>query len=126
MNGGYAVDPQPHRFPLPSGRSIPALPMSVLPLGALSTGFSGGGYLRLMPLPVIRWGIGRLGRRGQPTTVYLHPRDIAPDMPRVPMAPHRRFMTYVGTGGARNKLTALLAEYDWVTCGEVMGPLVER
>ena len=126
MNGGYKVEPHPHRFPLESGRSIPELPMSVLPLGALSTGFSGGGYFRLMPLPVIKWGIDRLARNGQPTTVYMHPRDIAPDTPRVPMPPHRRFMTYVGTKRARDKLVRLLRDYEWATCGEVLRPFLDR
>jgi polysaccharide deacetylase family protein (PEP-CTERM system associated) len=123
MNGGYTSRPEPHRFPLESGRAIAELPMSVLPLGVLSTGFSGGGYLRLMPLPVIKWGIGRLARDGRPTVVYLHPRDIAPDTPRVPMPAHRRFMTYVGLEGARDKLVRLLRAYEWAPCGEVLANL---
>jgi polysaccharide deacetylase family protein (PEP-CTERM system associated) len=125
MNGGYTVNPDLHRFPLDSGRTIPVLPMSVLPLGAFSTGFSGGGYFRLMPMPVIRWGVDRLSRKGRPTVVYLHPRDIAPDVPRVPMPPHRRFMTYVGTKQAKEKLTRLLARFEWTTCGNVLAPLLE-
>lgn len=123
MNGGYATNPDPHRFRLDSGRSIPELPMSVLPLGVLSTGFSGGGYLRLMPLPLVRWGIDRLRDRGRPTTIYMHPRDIAPDTPRTAMPPHRKFMTYVGLKGARRKLERLLNEYEWATIGEVLAPL---
>ena len=126
MNGGYQVETKPHRFPLASGRSIPELPMSVLPLGALSAGFSGGGYLRVMPLPLIKWGMDRLARNSQPTVVYMHPRDIAPDTPRVAMPAHRKFMTYVGTKRARDKLAQLLRDYDWAPCGEVLKPLMER
>ena len=126
MNGGYRGETKPHRLPLASGRSIPEIPMSVLPLGVLSAGFSGGGYLRLMPLPVIRWGIDRLARNSQPTIVYMHPRDLAPDAPRVAMPPHRTFMTYVGTKGAQDKLARLLREYEWAPCGEVLEPLMER
>ena len=125
MNGGYSGERGPHSFRLDSGRSIPELPMSVLPLGMLSTGFSGGGYLRVMPLPVIRWGINHLGRNAQPTVVYMHPRDIAPDVPRVPMPAHRKFMTYAGTKRARDKLVTLLREYEWAPCGEVLEPFMK-
>ena len=99
--------------------------MSMLPLGVLSAGFSGGGYLRLMPLPVIKWGMNRLARNSQPTIIYMHPRDLAPDAPRAAMPPHRKFMTYVGTKGARDKLARLLQEYEWAPCGEVLEPLIE-
>ena len=125
MNGGYAVSPRPHRFEFAAGETIPALPMSVLGLGSLATGYSGGGYLRLFPLPIIRWGIRRGEARGLPTVVYLHPRDIAPDAPRARMPAHRRFMTYVGLSGTRAKLEALLTDYRWATCREVLDAHLE-
>ena len=126
MNGGYSVERGPHRFALPSGRSIPELPMSVLPLGVISTGFSGGGYLRLMPLPLVRWGMDSLARRSQPTILYMHPRDFAPDSPRAPMPVHRKFMTHIGTKKAREKVGHLLQQYDWAPCGQVLEPLMDR
>lgn len=126
MNGGYAVNPDAHEFVLPSGATLPVLPMSVLPLGPLATGFSGGGYLRLAPLPLIRWGISRLEARSRPTVVYMHPRDLAPDAPRAPMPLHRRFMTYVGVGRARSKLETLMHEYRWAPCREVLQTCLGR
>ena len=100
--------------------------MSVLPLGVISTGFSGGGYLRLMPLPLVRWGMDRLARRSQPTILYMHPRDFAPDSPRAPMPVHRKFMTHIGTKKAREKVGHLLQQYDWAPCGQVLEPLIDR
>ena len=99
--------------------------MSVLPLGPLATGYSGGGYLRLWPMPIIRWGMRRSEAGGSPTVLYLHPRDIAPDAPRARMPLHRRFMTYVGVGGARRKLETLLGDYEWAPCGEVLSAHLE-
>lgn len=119
-NSGYPTRPGAHLFELESGTSIRELPISVLPLGPLSTRFSGGGYLRLMPLPVIKWGMNRLAAREQPTVVYLHPRDFADDVPTAGLESTRRLAARVGTKGTREKLVELLRRYDWSPCGDVV------
>ena len=53
--------------------------------------------------------------------VYLHPRDFAPDCPRVPMPAHRRFKCYVGLDGTKDKLRMLLRHYRFDTCAAVLG-----
>ena len=45
----------------------------------------GGGYLRLAPWPLIRRRAERILRAGRPVVFYLHPREIDPDQPRLPM-----------------------------------------
>jgi polysaccharide deacetylase family protein (PEP-CTERM system associated) len=119
-NSGYPAEPGAHMLGLESGNSIRELPMSVLPLGPLSTRFSGGGYLRLMPMPLIKWGMDRLASRDLPTVVYMHPRDFAEDVPTADLEPMRRFAAKVGTNGARQKLAELLRRYRWAPCGEVL------
>lgn len=120
-HGGYPCPQQAHAFTnTPSGRSIPELPMSVLTLGPLRLPFSGGGYLRLLPGRFIRYGFDRFARRGTPVVVYLHPRDFAPDCPRVPMSPRRRFKCYVGLGTTENKLNMLLSRYRFDTCADAL------
>jgi hypothetical protein len=93
-------------------------------LGPLKLPFSGGGYLRLLPAAVIRAGFKRLHRKGLPVVVYLHPRDFAdfaPDCPRVPMPPHRRFKSYVGLKTTEAKFAMLLKRYAFDTCASVLG-----
>lgn len=120
-NGGYPCSVEPHLFrSTPSGRSIPELPMSLMRIGPGRVGFSGGGYLRLFPGWLIRRGFDALHRRGLPGVVYLHPRDIAPDSPVVPMPKGRHFKSYVGLSTAAAKLRMLLGRYRFGSCEEVL------
>ncbi len=121
-HGGYPCPQEAHDFTgAPSGRPMPELPMSVMRLGGVRVPFSGGGYLRLLPPRLIRYGFSQLNRQGIPAVVYLHPRDFAPDCPRVPMSPHRRFKCYVGLAGTKDKLRMLLRHYRFDTCAAVVG-----
>ena len=120
-NGGYPCPAEPHVFHgAPSGRSMPELPMSLMNVGPRRVGFSGGGYLRLFPGWMIRCGFDALHRRSLPGVVYLHPRDLAPDSPVVPMSRGRHFKSYVGLAGTAAKLRMLLGRYRFSTCGEVL------
>jgi len=121
-HGGYPCPVEGHSFTkAPSGRPMPELPMSVMRVAGARLAFSGGGYLRLLPPRLIRYGFKQLNRRGIPVVVYLHPRDFAPDCPRVPMPPHRRFKCYVGLAGTKDKLRMLLRHYRFDTCAAVLG-----
>ena len=95
--------------------------MSVMRLFGARMAFSGGGYLRLLPQWMIRRGFDQLNRRGMAAVVYLHPRDFAPDCPRIPMPPLRRFKCYVGLRGTADKLRMLLRHYRFDTCAAVLG-----
>jgi polysaccharide deacetylase family protein (PEP-CTERM system associated) len=121
-HGGYPCPEGPHIFTdAPSGRPMPELPMSVMRVGPKRLAFSGGGYLRLLPLWLIRRGFEQSHRRGLPAVIYLHPRDFAPDCPRVPMPLHRRFKCYVNTRGTKDKLRSLLSQYQFASCAQVLG-----
>lgn len=94
--------------------------MSVMRLLGRRVAFSGGGYMRLFPERVIQRGFDQLHRAGRPVVVYLHPRDFAPECPRVPMPLHRRFKCYIGLDTTRRKLQMLLGRYRFDTCAAVL------
>ena len=121
-HGGYPCPREPHRVISPSGAVIDELPMSVWSPGPgrVRVGFSGGGYLRLFPYALLRRAMASEALCGRGTVVYLHPRDFAPDSPRWPMPPHRRFKCYVGLGSTQRKLERLLADNVWEPCGAVL------
>lgn len=126
-HGGYTGDaarPGAHMVRTPRGREMPELPMSVAPIGAWPVRkrmcYCGGGYLRVLPSCLIEQGVRREAAAGRPTVVYLHPRDFAPDCPRAPMPPHRRFKCYVGMKSTEGKLRRLLTNHRWDTCRNVL------
>ena len=120
--GGYLCPREIHEFnQVPSGRPMPEIPMSVMDFMGKRLPFSGGGYVRILPWWLINKGFQQLEARRRPAVVYLHPRDFAPDCPRVPMPPHRKFKCYVGLGSTRQKLLNMLERYRFATCASVMG-----
>jgi len=121
-HGGYPCEMRAHEFVgAPSGRPMPELPMSTMRLGPKRLPFSGGGYMRLLPQWVIDRGFSQLNGRGIPVVVYLHPRDFAPDCPRVPMSRARRFKCYVGLHTTKGKLESLLETYEFEGCAAALG-----
>ena len=119
-NGGYPCPREPHLFEAPSGRRMPSLPMSVARIGPVVTGFSGGSYLRLLPSRIVESLFRRHEGRGMPAVVYLHPRDFAPDCPRVPMDLRRRFNLHAGMNTTERKLRRLLDRFAFVPCSELL------
>src|SRR5256714_1541069 len=82
------------------------LAMSVVEVAGQRLSLFGGGYLRLAPRPMISWGARWLQRRGYPMVIYIHPREIDPAHPRLPLPWKRRFKCYVNL-----KTTMLKLEY---------------
>lgn len=91
------------------------LPVSTMQIAGKTMPFSGGGYLRLFPLPLVRWGIRQNHREGRACSTYIHPREINTRQPRLKLSPVRYFMHYVGIAGAERKLRALLRRYRFGT-----------
>ena len=74
--------------------------------------FSGGGYFRLMPYPIIkRWS----KEAGDYMLAYIHPRDLDSGQPMLKGLPlMRRFKSYVGLKDAEGKLRKWLGDFEFV------------
>ncbi|MDP3517049.1 MAG: polysaccharide deacetylase family protein [Pseudohongiella sp.] len=123
-HGGYPCAAGIHMLETSKG-SLPELPMSISTFGSMGFPFSGGGYLRLLPLWVIKNRFKTFERQGLPVVVYLHPRDFAPDQPRVRMPIHRMFKSYVGLTTTESKLKSLLADFQFTTCEDALSSYLE-
>jgi polysaccharide deacetylase family protein (PEP-CTERM system associated) len=82
--------------------------------------FFGGGYLRLSPLFLIKRMARRVLRQNRPVIFYLHPREIDPGHPRLPMSLRRRFTSYVRLESTEPKLRNLLATFPVTSFREMM------
>lgn len=94
-----------------NGAEIKEFPVSIKTLLGKNIIFSGGGYFRLFPYPLIkRWS------RQSPEYVlsYIHPRDLDAGQPMLEGLPlARKFKSYVGLKGAEAKLRRYLHDFDW-------------
>lgn len=123
-HGGYPCPPGPHAVTAPGGARLAELPMSAFRSAGKTVGYSGGGYLRLLPKWAIALGIQRELDAGRGTVVYLHPRDFAVDCPYVPMPLHRSFRCYWGLHSTLEKFRWLLDERKFITCSEALASVL--
>ncbi len=96
------------------------IPMSIVEVFGRRTSFFGGGYLRLASRRMIKWGIDRLQAAKQPLIVYVHPREIDPDQPRLPLSLMRQFKCYVNLDSTLPKLKWLCSNYHFYTMLEMV------
>lgn len=115
----------PHVVQTQSGPLI-EIPTSAIEVLGCRLSLFGGGYLRLFPKWVIQWGIRKLHNVGHPLIVYVHPREIDPDQPRLPLSPMRRFKCYVNLESTLPKLRWLCESYDFVPLCELVNEFSNR
>jgi len=108
--GMHAAQRGPHRVAAGS-KSILEFPITVADLLGRPLCFFGGGYLRLFPHWLIRRMSHRVLGEGRPVVFYIHPREIDPAHPRLPMGLRRRFKSYVNLRSTENKLRRILTEF---------------
>ncbi len=77
--------------------------------------FFGGGYLRLFPFSLIKRMALKVLREGRPVVFYVHPREIDPDQPRLPMNLRRELQSYINVKGTEAKLKSLLTQLELTT-----------
>lgn len=83
--------------------------------------FSGGGYLRLLPVSWVSAAFDNLCRQGRPCVLYFHPWEIDPDQPRVNNAPLKsRFRHYLNLSGTEKKLRCLFADHRFAPMSTVL------
>lgn len=94
------------------------IPATVAQFAGRRVPFSGGFYMRVLPLWAIRWAQRRVARSGRSTIYYLHPREIDPQQPRLQLARIDRLVTYWGLKGTERKLRGLLRKRPTTTLGQ--------
>lgn len=104
----------PHTIATPRG-SLVEFPISVSPLLGRPMCFFGGGYLRLFPYPLIRRMAISVLQCNRPVIFYVHPREIDPEHPRLPMGAWRRFKSYVNLTTTERKVRNLLSDFEFTT-----------
>ncbi|HKP29732.1 MAG TPA: XrtA system polysaccharide deacetylase [Gemmatimonadales bacterium] len=102
----------PYAVSRPAG-SLTELPMTTLALLGGKLPASGGAYLRHFPLGVILTAFTQCERRGAPAMLYVHPWEVDPDQPRVPVSTLTRLRHYGGIERTMPRLERMLGEFEF-------------
>ena len=106
----------PNRMATPNGSYIVEWPLATANLLGFKLPVAGGGYFRLLPYWLSRWGLASINRRERrPFIFYLHPWEIDPGQPRVAASPLSRFRHYTNLDKCEGRLQRLLGEFRFGT-----------
>jgi polysaccharide deacetylase family protein (PEP-CTERM system associated) len=111
----------PYQLARQDGRQLIEAPPSTVRLGGANLPIAGGGYFRLLPYGWTRWGIGRVNRVEQrPVIFYLHPWEIDPGQPRLPVGRVSRLRHYRNLDRAEPRLQRLLRDFAFAPLDRVL------
>lgn len=100
----------PYWIKCPSGTLIEMPPATLRRFG-LNLPAAGGGYLRLLPLGLMRAAIDSTARRNAPATLYIHPWELDPAQPRIDVSWKTKVRHYGGLERTTERLACLLSAY---------------
>jgi polysaccharide deacetylase family protein (PEP-CTERM system associated) len=118
----YGIPDFPRRVHRPTidglGTTITEFPVTRVDLAGITTGL----YLRFFPLSFLRRRIREENAAGRPAMLYLHPREIDPQQPRLALPWAKSFIHYFGLRGCEEKVRTLLhtAPGPFLTIGDAL------
>ena len=115
LYGDGKSNPYSHEIYLEGNKSIYEAPPSIIKFFNARFPFSGGFYFRLLPLKVIEFGIRRLNRKSCPAILYLHPREIDTEQPKLRLNFRNNFIHYYNIKNTENKLCRLLSRHKFTS-----------
>jgi len=94
-----------------NGQKLKEFPINLYPLFGKNIIFSGGGYFRLIPYPLLKLFM----KNSDYVMTYLHPRDFDANQPMIDnLSFVRKFKSYYGLSGALPKLEKLITDFDFI------------
>jgi polysaccharide deacetylase family protein (PEP-CTERM system associated) len=118
----YGIPDFPYRVhrPVIDGRQtgITEFPVTRVDFAGKTIGL----YVRMFPASFLERQIRRENKAGRPAMLYVHPREIDPDQPRLKLQWPQSFIHYFGVRGCEQKLRRLLrtAPAPFLSIGEAL------
>lgn len=125
LHPGYGypeAPPDPHGLERPGG-TLWEIPPTTLELGRLRLPAAGGAYLRFFPSFLVAKGLAEAEKRGFPGTVYFHPWETDPEMPRVRAPALTRLRMRHGIRPMLRRLETLTARFAFRPIRETVADL---
>jgi polysaccharide deacetylase family protein (PEP-CTERM system associated) len=94
---------------------IVEVPASTVRAGASNLPIAGGGYFRLLPYAFTRWGINRVNAAGEPVVFYIHPWEIDPAQPRLPVSRLTALRHYSNLDDTLTRMERMVSDFAFDT-----------
>jgi polysaccharide deacetylase family protein (PEP-CTERM system associated) len=108
---GYpGIDRDPHWIARPGG-CLAEIPPTTIARFGINLPAAGGAYFRLFPYRFTRAALCEAERRGVPGMFYIHPWELDPEQPRLPVPLATRLRHYGGLKDTVPRLQRLLSEF---------------
>lgn len=101
---------------------FPEVPITTLCIFGKNLPVAGGGYFRLFPYTLTRWGLNRINRsERRPFVFYLHPWELDPAQPRITnISAKSRFRHYLNLHRTNRRFCRLLQDFAFGRVDHVM------
>jgi len=113
--------PSPSPGSDPVGAGLLRIPVTVATVAGHRVPIASGVF-RVMPRAFLHWSFRQAARRGRPVMIVLHPRELDPAHPRLPLTGWARHAHYAGLRSVVPKLESLLGGWAWGSIRDVYGP----
>lgn len=107
----------PFRFQTPSG-PMTEFPITTFQLAGHNMPVGGGGYLRLLPQFYTHLGLRRVQKEGVPIVVYIHPWEVDPEQPTLPVSLSSRLRHYTNLSRTFDRFQRVLQEGSYTSFRE--------
>jgi len=97
------------------------IPITTLNIAGKNLPIAGGGYFRLFPYCISRWGLRRINRtENQSFVFYLHPWELDPQQPRINGVGFKsRFRHYLNLDKTEHRFQNLLTDFRFTSLKEL-------
>jgi polysaccharide deacetylase family protein (PEP-CTERM system associated) len=119
-SGEPFMDKFPHAMFTCHDGTLYEVPISTSGLSPFRLVWSGGFYWRILPLNLIKKRIRRRLSSGKAAVLYLHPKDIDPNNPPLPIGRIDNWVHRVGTAGGLGKLVEMCKSFDFVPIKDIL------
>jgi polysaccharide deacetylase family protein (PEP-CTERM system associated) len=111
----------PGHIKTPLGRTLLEFPLTTARIAGVSVPVAGGGYFRLLPYWLTRYGLGSVNHRERvPFVFYLHPWEIDEMQPEVAAGALSRFRHYTNIARCEPRLRRLIGEFRFGAMEDVL------
>ena len=105
---------RPHVIERAAG-TIVEVPASTVRIAGTNLPIAGGGYFRVFPYAFTKWAIRRVNAAGDPAIFYIHPWEIDPEQPRLPVGRMTALRHYSNLGDTLNRMERLVQDFEFDT-----------